>query len=301
MKKTIRFLNKSIVFITFLLNRPSYFLPDKIYIKRTYYRKTKQRINLKNPSLYNEKMQWIKLYDRQPFYSDLVDKYKVRNYVAQIIGEEYLIQNYGVWDTFDEIPFDKLPNEFVLKCTHDCGSVVICKDKATFDFQKSRKFFKKQLAKNYYWKHREWLYKNIKPRILAEKLMVDESGVELKDYKIYCFHGEPKVIGIYFGRFSGEKPKGNFYTPQWEFLNLKTGLKNDPNLIIEKPEWLDKALLLARQLSKGKIHVRVDFYIVENKIYFGELTFYEDAGFIRFEPPEWNQIFGDWMKLPIAD
>ena len=294
-------IKRFISFLKMIFKRPSCLMPDKIWIKRAYFRKTGEKINLKNPVLYNEKMQWIKLYDRQPEYPKMVDKYEVRQYVSKIVGEEYLVPNYGVWNSFDEIPFESLPNQFVLKCTHDCGSVAICKDKTTFDIDTHRKRFKKYLSQNYFWRSREWVYRSLTPRIIAEKYLVDESGTELKDYKIYCFNGEPKVIGVYFSRFSGGKPKSNFYTPQWEYISLSTGLENDPEILFEKPKLLDKALELAKKLSAGILHVRVDLYIVKDNIYFGELTFYEDGGFIHFDPPEWNNIWGDWIMQPVRN
>ena len=284
--------------IQLAIQHPFFLIPDDIYLKIKYRIKTGKKLNLKNPVLFDEKIQWLKLYNRQPNYPNLVDKYEVRKYIAETIGEEYLIPSYGVWDSFDEIPFDKLPNEFVLKCTHDCASVYICKDKKAIDMQKLRKKFNKHLSLNYFWNRREWVYKSIKPRITAEKLMVDESGTELKDYKIYCFNGESKIIEVIFNRFTNE-PKENFYSPKWEYQPLTTGdYATDQNIEIKKPECLDKMLDLAKKLSEKMIHVRVDFYVINEKIYFGELTFYNAGGHSEFNPPEWNKIFGDWMILP---
>ena len=287
-----------IKFINVIVRHPFFMIPDDIYLKIKYRHKTGKKLNLDNPVLFDEKIQWLKLYDRHPDYPNQVDKYEVRKYIARTVGEEYLIPNYGVWDSFDEIPFDKLPDEFVLKCTHDCASVYLCKDKKTLDTAQLRKHFNKCLARNYFWNRREWVYKNIKPRIIAEKFMVDESGTELKDYKIYCFNGEPKIIEVIFNFFTDE-PKENFYSPQWEYQPLRTeDYATAPHIKIEKPQCLDRMLDLAKKLSAGKIHVRVDFYIINNRIYFGELTFYNAGGHTRFSPPEWNKIFGDWMALP---
>jgi hypothetical protein len=275
---------------------PHRLLSDRIYLKAQYFLKTGQKLNFDNPLLFNEKIQWLKLYDRHPEYSAMVDKYEVRKYVTQTIGEEYLIPLLGVWNTFDEIPFDTLPDEFVLKCTHDSGSIVICQNERTFDLTKNHNFFKNRLAINYYWKNREWVYKNIKPRIIAEKLMIDESGFELKDYKIFCFNGEPKIIQVDSGRFTDHKR--NFYSPEWEYQHFSLKYPTDPHITIEKPEPLELMLDLAGKLSAGKIHVRVDLYVIKSKIYFGELTFYHESGYGRFDPPEWNKVFGDWMILP---
>ncbi len=274
------------------------FIPDKPYLKVLYWLYFGEKLDLKNPETYNEKIQWLKIYDKRFDYSNLVDKYEVRKYVAETIGEEYLIPVYGVWDSFDEIPFDTLPDQFVLKCTHDCGSVKICKDKKTFDWVKAGKYFKKRLAKNYYNRKRESPYKNIKPRIIAEKLMEEESGNDLKDYKVYCFNGEAKVVDVIFDRFTS-KPKSNFYSPQWDFMSLAHGkFAVAPHIHIEKPQCLEKMLSLAQKLSAGKIHLRVDFYITGSNIYFGELTFYTTAGFGKFYPSGWDKTFGDWITLP---
>jgi len=294
-----KFIDKFVRIIQTIIRYPLCVFPDKIYLELKYYSKTGRKLNLKNPVLFDEKLQWLKLYDRQAEYTNLADKYEVRKFIAKTIGEQYLIPNYGVWSNFDEIPFDSLPDKFVLKCTHDCSSVVICKDKKSLDMAKLRKHFKKRLAENYFWHKREWVYKNIKPRIIAEKFMVDESGVELKDYRIYCFDGEPKIIEVTFDTFTSGPRKENFYTPQWEYQSLATkGYVAAPDIKIQKPKCLEQMLDLARKLSVGKIHVRVDFYVIEDKIYFGELTFYNAAGNTGFNPPQWDKIFGDWMTLP---
>jgi hypothetical protein len=260
----------------------------------------KRKISLnrdnKDLVLYTEKIQWLKLYDRQPEYTDMADKYNVRNYITQTIGDEYLIPCYGVWDKFEDIPFETLPNQFVLKCTHDCGSILFCKDKTNFDITSAKKHFKKRLSRNFYWRSRQWVYKNIKPRIIAEKYMVDESGTELRDYKIFCFNGEPKIIEVHIDRFS--ERKSNFYSPQWDVIPLSS-YTNAPLDAIQKPGSLELMLELTRKLAFSKIHVRVDLYVINEKIYFGELTFYPVSGFKNFTPPEWDRIFGDWMTLPV--
>ena len=298
-KRIISFFDK-LVWITILwIRRPLIFLPDYFYIKHQYRRKTGKKLNLKKLETYNEKLQWLKLYDRNPEYTNLVDKYQVRKYVAENAGAEYLIPVYGVWDYFDDIDFDTLPDQFVLKCTHDSGSVVICKDKNDFNIPEMRKFFRKRLAVNFFWTKREWVYKNIKPRIMAEKLMVDESGSILKDYKFYCFNGVPKIIEVIFDRFTKE-PKENFYTLDWKYQHFTNGnFTAAPNVNIEKPRCFEKMLEIVRKLSAGKIHVRVDLYEIGGKIYFGELTFFNVSGYGFFNPPVWDKIFGDWITLPI--
>ena len=274
---------------------------DRSYLEYLYYHRFKKRISLsyenKDLYLFTEKIQWLKLYDRQPEYTNMADKYNVRKYVAETIGEEYLIPCYGVWDKFEDIPFDALPNQFVLKCTHDCGSVFFCRDKKTFDIKKAKVHFKKRLSRNFYWRSRQWVYKNIKPRIIAEKYLVDESGTELKDYKIFCFNGKPKYLEVHFDRFISHKR--NLYTLQWEYLPVSLSYPTVPDIVISKPKPLELMLELAGKLSAGKIHVRVDMYVTNETIYFGEFTFYSFAGFERFEPPEWDRKFGDLINLPI--
>ena len=272
------------------------YMPDRFFLKCQYRLRTGKRLNLDNPILFNEKIQWLKLYDRKPEYTIMADKYEVRKYIEQTIGKEYLIPLLGVWDRFEDISFEELPDQFVLKSTHDSGGFVICQNKKSLDITKIRNFFEERLSKNFYYHAGEWVYKNIKPRMIAEKLMIDESSFELKDYKIFCFNGEPKIVQVDFNRFIGHTV--NLYSTQWEYLPLSHHLPTDPNAIISKPQKLDLMLDLARKLSAGKIHVRVDLHSIENKIYFGELTFYNWAGYGRFDPPEWNRIFGDWMILP---
>jgi len=303
-KKILKYLKNPGLFFRVLFNKIFYspmsaIIPDGTWLKYNYRLRTGGKLDLRNPKTFNEKLQWLKLYDRDPDYSSLVDKYEVRKYIAETIGEEFLIPLYGVWDSFDEIPFDALPDQFVLKCTHDSASVVICQDKNSLDMAGVRKYFIKKLAQNYYWPGREWVYKNIKPRIIAEKLMVDESGVELKDYKIFCFNGEPKIIEVIFDRHI-KNPKINLYSTKWEYQPFMAEYPTAPEIIIQRPQSLALMLGLAKKISSGKNFLRIDFYLIEDKLYFGELTFYPTSGYIRFDPPKWNRTFGDWVSLPIS-
>ncbi len=274
------------------------FFSDKFIIKTMYTLGTGKKLNLDNPVTYNEKLQWLKLYDRKPMYTQMVDKYEVKKYVANIIGEDRVIPTLGIWDRFEDIDFDSLPNQFVLKCTHDSGGVVICKDKATFDVKKAKKKLKKSLRKNYYYKNREWPYKDVKPRIIAEKYMVDESGYELKDYKFFCFDGEVKYLFIAKDRDNpNEETKFDFFDENFNHLPITNGHPNS-NPPYFKPDGFEEMKELASKLSKKIPQVRVDFYNINGKIYFGELTFYHWSGFVPFNPPEWDKIFGDNIKLP---
>lgn len=254
-----------------------------------------KRLNLKNPQTFNEKLQWLKLYDRNPEYTKMVDKYEVRKYISDKIGEEYLIPLLGVWDSFDEIDFDKLPDQFVLKCTHDSGGLVICRDKSKLDINKARKTINKCLKKNFYKFTREWPYKNVKPRIIAEKFMVDESGTELKDYKFFCFDGTVKALFI-----ATDRPydtKFDFFDSDFNHLDIRHGHPNS-NRELSKPKGFDEMIKLSQILSKGMAHVRVDLYDINGKIYFGELTFFHHGGLVPFDPPKWDEIFGEWLTLP---
>jgi len=271
-------------------------IPDKLYIQRQYYRSTGEKLNLDNPVNFNQKLQWLKLYNRNKQYTKLADKYAVREYITEQIGEKYLVPLLGVWKRYEDINLDKLPKQFVLKCTHDSDSVVICKDKSTFDFISAKKKLKKCLKRNYYWAGREWVYKNIKPQIIAEQYMVDESGMELKDYKIFCFNGDPKIIQVDFDRFTNHKR--NFYSIDWQYQSLEVNYPTCPEIKIKKPLLLDKMLELVGKLSKDIPHVRVDFYSIGEQLYFSEFTFYHGNGGEKFSPFEWNKKFGEWLILP---
>lgn len=270
-------------------------IPDALYLKLRYYRKMKKKLNLKNPKTFNEKLQWLKLNDKKEIYTIMVDKCKVKEYVGNCIGYEYIIPTFGVYEKFDDIPFFELPKQFVIKSTHDSGSVVICKDKATFDRKTAKLKLNNALKNNYFYESREWPYKNVKPRIIIEKYMLDESNYELKDYKIYCFNGNPYIIQLDFDRFINHKR--NFYDLNWNLLDLEMNYQSDKLKNISKPVCLKKMIDIATRLSNGIPFVRVDLYVVNNKIYFGELTFYPEGGFTKFVPEFWNDKLGRTLKL----
>lgn len=301
--KIKRYLNALYKFITnkdyrfLILSGQGFYdnMDDEAYLKRKYKACMGKEIHLDSPQTFNEKLQWLKLYDRKPEYTTMVDKYAVKKYVADIIGEEYIIPTLGVWNHFDEIDFDKLPNQFVLKCTHDSGGIVICKDKNKLDLKSAKKKIEKSLKQNYYWSGREWPYKDVKPRIIAEEYMIDESGYELKDYKFFCFNGEPKMMFIATDR--GSDTKFDFYDMEFNHLPFTNGHPN-ANKQIKKPKNYSTMLALSAKLSFGIPHVRVDFYNINGKIYFGELTFFHWSGLVPFEPEEWDYKLGSWLKLP---
>jgi len=274
-------------------------LDDESYTKLKYRAFMKRKLNLNNPVTYNEKIQWLKLYDHNPLYTTLVDKYEVKEYVSKLIGDEYIIPTLGVWDRFDDIDFDTLPEQFVLKCTHDSGGLTICTDKSKLDREVSRQKMEKYLKRNYYLQSREWPYKNVKPRIIAEKYMEDEESNELRDYKFFCFDGEVKMMFIATERQNkNTETRFDFYDTEFNHIDMRNGHPNADNPI-EKPVCFEKMIELAAVLSKGIPHVRVDFYEVNGKVYFGEMTFHHWSGFVPFEPEEWDATIGSWIKLPI--
>ena len=269
-------------------------MPDKWYLSLIFRSKMGYWMNWKNPKTFNEKLQWLKIHDRNPLYTTLVDKYEVRKYIAEKIGEEYLIPLLGVWNSPNEIDFKTLPNQFVLKCTHDSGSVIICKDKANFNTEKAKKHLKDHLAINYYYSAREWPYKNVKPRIIAEKYIEDENH-ELNDYKFFCFNGKVKFLQVDYDRFT--EHHRNLYDPQWNQLPFSIQYPSKKNTIIKKPRGYEEMLKIAEALSKGFPHARIDFYGINGSIYFGEITFYHGAGFEQFTPSEWDEKMGNLIKL----
>ena len=270
-------------------------MKDETYLKIAYWCKMGKKLDLKNPMTYNEKLQWLKLNDRNPDYIKLVDKYEVKKIIKKTIGEEYLIPLLGIWDNVDDINFDKLPNQFVLKCTHDSGGIVICRDKNKLDIKKTKKSLKKSFKHNYFWGQREWIYKNIKPRIIAEKYMVDESKRELKDYKFFCFNGEVKAMFVATDR--GIDTRFDFFDLDFNHLPFMQHYPN-ANKSINKPKGFEEMVELAKALSKGIPHVRVDFYDINGKVYFGEMTFFHFSGWEKFEPSKYDEIFGSWLKIP---
>lgn len=281
-----------------LLNIISPILSDKLYLRLLFPLRTGYKLNLDNPQTYNEKLQWLKLYYRKPELSKLVDKYEVKKYVADKIGGEYIIPTYGVWDSFDEIDFDKLPNKFVLKTTHDQGGVVICMDKKNFNYKNARKKLTHHLKRVHtYSKSKEWVYKNVKPRILAEEYMIDSSQGELYDYKFFCFDGKVKAMFVATDRQKeGEEVKFNYFDV--DFIPLALSQKHPKSLKkIDKPKTFDLMKEKSEILAEGHPHLRVDFYEIEEKLYFGELTFFHHAGFVPFNPPEWDYKMGSWIDL----
>lgn len=270
---------------------------DEIYLKILYKNRLRKKLNLQSPKTYNEKIQWLKLYNRKKEYISMVDKYKVKEYVANKLGKEYIIPTIGVWENFDDINFEDLPNQFVLKCTHDSGGIVICKDKNKLDIKSIRKKINHSLKRKYYKNTREWPYKGVKPRIIAEPYMVDENEKELKDYKFFTFNGKVKAMFIATDRNAETETCFDFFDKNFNHLPFENGHPNAKKKIY-KPENFEYMIKLAEELSKDLIHARIDFYNINGKIYFGEITFFHWSGLKKFVPEEWDYKFGEWINLP---
>lgn len=272
------------------------FLPDEQYLKLRYWAAFGRKLDLKNPIRFTEKLQWLKLHDRKPEYSRMVDKYEAKQYVADKIGTEYIIPTLGVWDSFDEIDFEKLPDKFVLKCTHDSGGLVICKDKKSLDKEKAKAKIEKSLKNNYYLWGREWPYKNVKPRIIAEQFMVDSKTDDLRDFKFFCFGGQVRCFKVDFDRFI--EHHANYYDEKTNILNFGEVIcPPDYNKKIELPESIAEMEKLAQELAKEHPFLRADFYDVDGKIYFGEMTFYPASGFGEFTDDKWDKLLGTWIPI----
>ena len=273
-------------------------LSDKDAISAMFEVRFGRKPNFRHPKTYNEKLQWLKLYYRRPELIQMVDKYEVKKIVAEKIGEDYVIPTIGLWDSAEDIDFDALPEQFVLKCTHDSASVKICKDKKTFDREAAKEHFAARLKKNPFSYGREWPYLGVKPRIIAEPYLEDEASGELPDYKFFCFDGVVKALFIATERQKkGEETKFDFYDTEGKHLDLRHG---HPNAVPPPPlpSQFEKMKELAKVLSKGFPHVRIDFYECNGKVYFGEYTFFHHCGFERFDPLVWDETFGSWLTLP---
>lgn len=272
-------------------------MPAEDFLRRMYQIRMGREPELKAPVLYTEKLQWLKLYDHRPEYTTMVDKYAVKQYVTEKIGAEYVIPALGVWERVEDIDFASLPERFVLKTTHDSGGIVICKDKTRLDAAAAKRKLKYFLKRDYYGQNREWPYKHVPHRIIAEAYMEDSTTAELRDYKFFTFGGVPKVLYIAQGRGRGEPTVADFF--DMDFNHLPFTIDHDMAPVPpEKPENFELMKALAARLSEGTPQLRVDFYEVDGKLYFGEMTFFHCSGMEGFHPEEWDRIFGDWVTLP---
>ena len=275
-------------------------MPDDQYLKCMFRARMGRKLDLDNPQTFNEKLQWLKLYNRRPEYTKMVDKYLVRDYITKTIGEEYLIPLLGVWDDPDEIDFDALPDQFVLKCNHNSGTgMCICKDKSKLDIEKVKKELRKGLAQDYYLTGREWPYKDVPRKIVCERYMEDSTTGALNDYKVFIFNGKARCIQVDYDRFTDHHR--NFYNMDWKYIPFTTCYPTNPSHVVEKPDALEEMLGLAEKIAgdlRNPPFVRIDFYIVDGNVYFGEITFYHGSGYETFTPEEYDTKLGDWIVLP---
>lgn len=269
---------------------------DKDVIKRLYRERMGEEINLKAPKKFSEKLNWLKLYDRKPIYTTMVDKYEVKKYVANKIGEEHIIPSLGVYDKFEDIDFSALPDNFVLKCTHNSGGIIICKGKENFNYEKAKEKINNQLNHDFYRHAIEWPYKNVKRRIIAEKYM-ENGGQGLVDYKFYCFNGNPEFLYISKGLDNHATASISFVNLDWTFAPYERGDFKPFDKLPEKPSCFEEMIEIAKKLSNGLKFIRVDLYEIEGKVYFSELTFYPCAGFMKFKNPEHDLIIGEMLKI----
>ena len=300
MKKLVKCVkNPRKVVNAFLLKFPSLgrLVPDKAYLKIRYGAIFGKKLDLDSPRTFDEKLQWLKLYNRDPLYTTLVDKFAVKKWVADKIGEQYVIPTLGVWSQFEDIDFEKLPSQFVLKCTHDSGGLVIVKDKSTLDIAVARKKITDSLNRNFYWQSREFPYKSVSPRIIAEPYMEDSTYKELRDYKFYTFNGKPRFLLIAKGR-QGNKKTFDYFDMDFNHVDLQDECVPNSLKIPEKPVCFEEMKKMSEILSDGIPHVRVDFYEINGKVFFGEMTFFDDGGFMRAKPISWEKEWGDLIELP---
>lgn len=274
----------------------SRFMDDRTFIRWEYFSGMGCFPNIEHPTTYNEKLQWLKLNDIHPEYAQYVDKYEAKEYVRSVLGDEYIIPTIGVYDSFGDIDFSKLPDQFVLKTTHDSGGVVVCPNKGKLDIARARRKLEGSLHHNYFYEHREYPYRDIRPRIIAEQYMVDESGTELKDYKFFCFDGKCRMLFVATDRSKGDV-RFDFFDPNFQHLPFRQG-HPWATKEVRKPAGFEQMVSIAERLSQGFRHVRVDLYDINGRIYFGELTFFHFSGNVPFEPAEWDYKIGQWLQLP---
>lgn len=295
--KIKKVLKKPLWIIVFLNNRGLHIIGDEKYLKILYKLVFDKDLDLINPQTFNEKIQWLKINDRKEIYTKMVDKYEAKNYVADVIGKEYIIPTIGIYNKLSDIDLSKLPDKFVMKCTHDSGGLIICKDKKQLNFNKEKKKIAKSLKRNFYYSGREWPYKNVKPRIIVEKYMEESDKKELKDYKLFCFNGIPQIVLVCSERYSSENMCETWFDMNWNLIDVvESGHRIDTT--ISKPKKFKEMIEFSKKLSKNIPHVRVDWYEIKGKLYFGELTFYPASGFEKFEPEEWNYKMGEMLELP---
>lgn len=273
-------------------------VPDKLYLEEFFFCRMGKRLDLKHPRTFNEKLQWLKLYDRKPAYTIMVDKYEAKNYVGEKIGKAHIIPVVGgPWNSVDEIDFNSLPNRFVLKCTHNSGGMIICKDKNVLDINSAKTVLNHSMNNNYYLHGREWPYKNVPRRIFAEQYMEDQNG-QMIDYKFYCFNGNPAFLYVSKGMENHRTAQVSFVTLDWKIADFGRSDYAPLDVLPDRPHKFNEMIDIAKKLSKNIPFLRVDLYEIDDKIYFGELTFSPCGGFMPFEPRKADEEVGKLLELP---
>lgn len=275
------------------------FLPDKMYLKLYFYLALGRRLDFNDPQTLNEKLQWMKFNDRSPLHTLVSDKYAVREYIKQTIGEKYLVPLIDKWNAVEDIDFEKLPQQYVLKCNHDSGGLVICRDKRQLDQKQAIKKLKKSLSRKFYFVGREWQYKNIKPMVICEELLLDHEGNTPADYKISCFNGKADSVMVCTGRFTSEGVKFHFFDRQWNFLPYNKGDEKLPvDFSLPRPDNLEEMFEIAEKLSKPFYYARIDLYNIDGKVYFSEITLCPNSGFDSDITYETDKLFGEKLNIP---
>ena len=272
-------------------------LSDEEFLKKVFPKYMGYPLDFENPKTFSEKLQWLKVNYREPIQTIMVDKHEAKDFIAHRVGDQYIIPTLAVWDSVEDIDFDALPNQFVLKCTHDSGGIVICKDKSSLDREAAKAKLRTSLKRDYSRIAREWPYKEVPRRIIAEEYLSELGSNEILDYKMYCFHGEPKMTVVCSDRFSKAGTRMNFYDIDWKPMGIHFG--HYPPLPTEfpRPETYDEMLRLATELSKDCPFLRVDFYEIKGRLYIGELTFFPGAGLEQFRPISKDYELGEWLQL----
>lgn len=283
--------------IKMLIAKGTSIIPDKAYISMIYFLRLHKRMNWRDPKSFSEKLQWLKIHNRNPEYTRIVDKYEMKSFVTERLGEGYTVPTIGLWNKAEDIDFNALPDRFVIKCTHDSGSNVLCKDKEKLDIASVKKHLSKCLKNNLYCLSREWPYKNVKPRIIAEEFLEDNTQDSLTEYKLFCFDGEVKMVLVCKGVAHTKNRTNDFCDVNLNRFPFTSLLPNSEGPL-DKPTCYDELLCCAAKLAQGFPQVRVDAYVLDNKFYFGELTLFHNSGLRKFDPPEWDEKLGSWIQLP---
>lgn len=300
MNKAMKYLKNPRLIYPFATSKGlTHWVPDEMHLKLMFRAHIGKKLDIVNPKTFNEKIQWLKLHDRNPEYITLVDKFEVKKWVTKKIGSDFVVPTYAYWNSIEDIDISVLPKQFVLKTNHDCGGVVICSDKDTFDESSAKTKLKRHLRTNYFWGGREWPYREVKPLVFAEQFLGSETSEtkvsEFVDYKFMCFSGRVRCIFTCTGRARGDL-RVDFFDNDWNHLPFERHYPNADSTP-SAPENLKLMLEAAEILATGIPFVRVDFYEIEGKPYFGEMTFYPGSGFEEFTPDSWDAILGDWIEL----